>query len=101
MSMSTTARLKTARTYLTSVLVNLPIITTETSVANFLVLLDQFIDNPEEYEQFRQHKNIQQQRKPTQDEFKSEKHFSEIYCPIAPFKISKDKLGTLLLVILL
>ena len=52
-------------------------------------------------EQFRQHTNIQQQRKPTQDEFKSEKHFSEIYCPIAPFKISKDKLGTLLLVILL
>ena len=57
MSMSSTARLKTARTYLTSVLVNLPIITTETSVANLLVLLDQFIDNPEEYEQFRHYKN--------------------------------------------
>ena len=55
--MSSTARLKTARTYLTSVLVNLPIITTETSVANLLVLLDQFIDNPEEYEQFRHYKN--------------------------------------------
>ena len=57
MSMSSTARLKTARTYLTSVLVNLPIITTETSVANLLVLLDQFIENPEEYEQFRHHKS--------------------------------------------
>jgi len=57
MSMSSTARLKTARTYLTSVLVNLPIITTETSVANLLVLLDQFIENPEEYEQFRKHKS--------------------------------------------
>ena len=57
MSMSTTARLKTARTYVTSVLVNLPIITTETSVANFLVLLEHFIDNPEEYEQLRHYKN--------------------------------------------
>ena len=56
MSMSTTARLKTARTYVTSVLVNLPIITTETSVANFLVLLEHFIENPEEYEQLRHYK---------------------------------------------
>ena len=55
--MSTTARLKTARTYVTSVLVNLPIITTETSVANFLVLLEHFIENPEEYEQLRHYKN--------------------------------------------
>ena len=52
MSMSQVARLKTARTYLTSVLLNLPVITTETSVANLLVLLDHFIENPNEYHEF-------------------------------------------------
>ena len=49
MSMSSVARLKMTRTYLTSVLINLPVITTETSVANLLVLLDHFIDNPDDY----------------------------------------------------
>jgi hypothetical protein len=37
------------RTYLTSVLLNLPVVTTETSVANLLVLLDHFIENPDDY----------------------------------------------------
>ena len=39
------------RTYLTSVLLNLPVITTETSVANLLVLIDHFIENPDEYKE--------------------------------------------------
>ena len=49
MSMSSVARLKMTRTYLTSVLLNLPVVTTETSVANLLVLLDHFIENPDDY----------------------------------------------------
>ena len=51
MTMSSVARLKMTRTYLTSVLINLPVITTETSVANLLVLLDHFIENPDEYKE--------------------------------------------------
>ena len=43
------ARLKTARTYLTSVLLNLPIITTETSVSSLLGLLDHLSEHPDEY----------------------------------------------------
>jgi len=43
------ARLKTARTYLTSVLLNLPIITTETSVSSLLGLLDHYAEHPDEY----------------------------------------------------
>ena len=43
------ARLKTARTYLTSVLLNLPIITTETSVSSLLGLLDHYVEHPDEY----------------------------------------------------
>jgi len=43
------ARLRTARTYLTSVLLNLPIITTETSVASLLGLLDHYSEHPEDY----------------------------------------------------
>ncbi len=43
------ARLRTARTYLTSVLLNLPIITNETSVASLLGLLDHLAENPDEY----------------------------------------------------
>ena len=43
------ARLRTARTYLTSVLLNLPIVTTETSVSSLLGLLDHYAANPDEY----------------------------------------------------
>ncbi len=43
------ARLRTARTYLTSVLLNLPILTNDTSVASLLVLLDHLAENPDEY----------------------------------------------------
>lgn len=43
------ARLRTARTYLTSVLLNLPILTNDTSVASLLVLLDHLSENPDEY----------------------------------------------------
>jgi hypothetical protein len=43
------ARLRTARTYLTSVLLNLPIITNETSVSSLLGLLDHLAENPDEY----------------------------------------------------
>ena len=44
-----TARLQLARRTLTSVLINLPINTTETSVATLLVMLDHFIEHPNEY----------------------------------------------------
>jgi len=43
------ARLRTARTYLTSVLLNLPIVTTETSVSSLLGLLDHYATHPDEY----------------------------------------------------
>ena len=43
------ARLRTARTYLTSVLLNLPILTNETSVSSLLGLLDHLAENPDEY----------------------------------------------------
>lgn len=53
MSIDSIANLQTARRYLTSVLLNLPIETTETSVANLLVMLDHFIANPDEYHELR------------------------------------------------
>ena len=43
------ATLQAARRYLTTVLLNLPISTTETSVANLLTLIDHFICNPDDY----------------------------------------------------
>lgn len=43
------ARLRTARTYLTSVLLNLPILTNETSVSSLLGLLDHLAEHPDEY----------------------------------------------------
>ena len=43
------ARLRTARTYLTSVLLNLPILTNETSVSSLLGLLDHLSEHPDEY----------------------------------------------------
>ena len=42
-------RLRTARTYLTSVLLNLPVVTKETSVASLLGLLDHYSEHPDEY----------------------------------------------------
>ena len=53
MSVDSIANLQTARRYLTSVLLNLPVETTETSVANLLVMLDHFIANPDEYHELR------------------------------------------------
>ena len=53
MSIDSIANLQTARRYLTSVLLNLPVETTETSVANLLVMLDHFIANPDEYHELR------------------------------------------------
>ena len=43
---SAVSRLRTARTYITSVLLNLPIVTTETSVASLLGLLDHYSEHP-------------------------------------------------------
>ena len=51
------ARLKTARTYLTSVLLNLPILTKETSVSSLLGLLDHLAEHPDEYIQMIKAKN--------------------------------------------
>lgn len=48
----TVARLSQARRYLTHVLLNLPIRTTETSVATLLTMIDHFIENPNEYHEF-------------------------------------------------
>jgi hypothetical protein len=42
-------RLKNVRRNISAVLLNLPIIPSETSVATLLVLLDHFAENPEEY----------------------------------------------------
>ena len=46
------SRLSLARRYLTYVLINLPIQTSETSVSTLLTMLDHFIDNPDEYREF-------------------------------------------------
>ena len=43
------ARLRIARAYLTSVLLNLPILTNDTSVSSLLNLLDHLAENPDEY----------------------------------------------------
>ena len=51
MQMDSVATLQAARRYLTTVLLNLPIQTTHTSVANLLVMLDHFCDYPAEYEE--------------------------------------------------
>ncbi len=53
------ARLKTARTYLTSVLLNLPILTHETSVASLLGLLDHLVEHPDQYKEMINAKNRQ------------------------------------------
>lgn len=49
MTIKTVAELQTTRRYLLSTLLNLPVQTSETSVASLLVMLDYFIDNPREY----------------------------------------------------
>ena len=49
MSIESIAQLQTTRRYLTSVLLNLPIQTKDTSVASFLVMLDHFVANPKDY----------------------------------------------------
>ena len=47
--MDTVADLQAARRYTTSVLLNLDLDVTETSVSTLLTLLDHFIENPSEY----------------------------------------------------
>lgn len=49
MSFESVAHLQAARRYLTSVLLNLPINPTETTISTLLVMLDHFVENPEEY----------------------------------------------------
>ena len=43
------ARLRIARAYLTTVLLNLPILTNDTSVSSLLNLLDFLAENPDKY----------------------------------------------------
>ena len=50
--LDTVARLMHARRYLAEVLLNLPINTTETTVSTLLVMMDHFIDNPDDYREF-------------------------------------------------
>jgi len=49
MTMDSVATLRAARRYLTTVLLNLPIQATDTSVATLLVMLDHFCDHPSDY----------------------------------------------------
>ena len=49
MSIDSIAQLQTTRRYLTTVLLNLPIQTKDTSVASLLVMLDHFVANPQDY----------------------------------------------------
>ena len=49
MSVDSIAQLQTTRRYLTTVLLNLPIQTTDTSVASLLVMLDHLVANPKDY----------------------------------------------------
>nr|AAU84575.1 hypothetical protein [uncultured organism BAC21E04] len=49
MSIDSIAQLQTTRRYLTSILLNLPIQTKDTSVASLLVMLDHFVANPQDY----------------------------------------------------
>lgn len=51
------ARLRITRAYLTSVLLNLPILTNDTSVASLLGLLDHLAEHPNEYIQMIKAKN--------------------------------------------
>jgi hypothetical protein len=49
MTMDSIAHLRATRRYVTSMLLNLPIQSTETSIATFLVMLDHFSAYPDEY----------------------------------------------------
>ena len=49
MTMDSIAHLRATRRYVTSMLLNLPIQPTETSVATLLVMLDHFSTYPDEY----------------------------------------------------
>ncbi len=49
MTFESVALIHAARRYLTSVLLNLPIDTTKTTVATLLVMLDHFAKHPDEY----------------------------------------------------
>lgn len=49
MTMDSIAHLRATRRYVTSMLLNLPIQPTETSVATLLVMLDHFSAYPDEY----------------------------------------------------
>ena len=49
--MNEVARLRTARTYLLSVLLNLELDSKEMRLSTFLEMLDHFADHPEEYKQ--------------------------------------------------
>jgi len=49
MTADTVGRLKNLRRNLTGVLLNLPVNTTETSVAALIAMLDHFAEHPDEY----------------------------------------------------
>ncbi len=49
MTADTVGRLRNVRRNITSVLLNLPINTHETSIAAFIAMLDHFAENPDEY----------------------------------------------------
>lgn len=50
-------RLRNVRRNISAVLLNLPIIANETSVATFIEMLDHFSDNPEEYRELLESKH--------------------------------------------
>ena len=49
MSLNHISHLQTTRRYLLTTLLNLPIVTTETSVASLLSLIEHYSENPDEY----------------------------------------------------
>jgi cytochrome P450 len=49
MSANLVGQLRNTRRNITAVLLNLPIVATETSVATLLTMLDHFSDHPDEY----------------------------------------------------
>jgi hypothetical protein len=49
MTMDSIAHLRATRMYVTSMLLNLPVQPTETSIGTFLVMLDHFTAYPDEY----------------------------------------------------